>query len=196
MNCNMVSRKVQAEITKNKIYDVAVELINEKEFDDISVSEICEEADVSIGTFYYYFESKQKILFSIYNKADDFFEDEVEPSLKSESTLGKIKEYLNSYIKYIKKDGVEMVKHLYIPDNKLFVKKGRAMKTLLQEIIEEGQKNNEVSNDILPEEAVNYIFVIMRGVVFDWCLYDGEYNIVEYSQKFINNICDYLSVEN
>src|SRR6056297_1122330 len=188
------SRDLQAKLTKEKIYSNAIKLIRKKGFENISVSEICDKSDVSIGTFYYYFKTKQDILFEIYKKADDYFENTVYENLKSDNHLEKAREYLFYYIKFVEDDGIDMIKHLYIPDNKLFVKKGRAMQTILEDIIEKGQQKDEISEKMGPEEAVRFSFVVMRGVVFDWALNDGSYDIVENAEPFIDSVCDYLSV--
>ncbi|MGM0603597.1 MAG: TetR/AcrR family transcriptional regulator [Bacillota bacterium] len=188
------SRDLQAKLTKEKIYSNAIKLIREKGFENISVSEICDKSDVSIGTFYYYFKTKQDILFEIYKKADNYFRNTVCEKLKSDNYLEKVREYLFYYIKFVEDDGIDMIKHLYIPDNKLFVKKGRAMQTILQDIIEKGQQKDEISEKMEPEEAVRFSFVVMRGIVFDWALNDGSYDIVEYAEPFIDSVCDYLSV--
>ncbi len=188
------SRDLQAKLTKEKIYSNAIKLIRKKGFENISVSEICDKSDVSIGTFYYYFKTKQDILFEIYKKADDYFENTVYENLKSDNHLEKVREYLFYYIKFVEDDGIDMIKHLYIPDNKLFVKKGRAMQTILEDIIAKGQLKKQISDRMSPEEAVRFSFVVMRGVVFDWALNDGSYDIVENAEPFIDSVCDYLSV--
>ncbi len=189
----MNMRDLQAKATRKRIYDTGVELLSQKDFDDISISEICEKADVSIGTFYYYFNSKRGILFEIYEKGDEYFRNRVKPKLNANNSLTNIRKFLNSYIEYVKSDGVEMVRHLFVPENELFVKKHRGMQKILKEIIIEGQQKNQIKKDKSPDKIVNFIFVIMRGVVFDWCLYDGKYDIVEYSQEFIQYICNFIA---
>ncbi len=190
----MNSRDLQAKVTKNKIYNVVTELLNQKEFDNISVSEICKKADVSIGTFYYYFNSKRGILFEINKKGDAFFTNDVKPKLNSSDSLVNIKKYLISYIKFVNSDGVELVKHLYRHDNKLFVKKDRPMQNILRDLIIEGQSKNQIKEEMSALEIVNFIFVIMRGIVFDWCLHDGQYDLVDYSKNFIQFICDSIAI--
>ena len=38
-----------------------------------------------------------------------------------------------------------MVKHLYVSENKVFIVKGRAMQTILADLIEEGQEKKEIA---------------------------------------------------
>ncbi|MCF8009117.1 MAG: TetR/AcrR family transcriptional regulator [Halanaerobiales bacterium] len=190
----MNKRDLQAIETRKKIFEAGVELLNEKDFNDIKITEICEKADVSIGTFYYYFQSKLGVLYEIYEKGDDYFENKVKPKLSADNSLENIITFLDSYIKYVEADGVEMVKHLFIPENELFIDMNRGMQKTLKEVILEGQKKNEITVKKSADHIVKFIFVVMRGVVFDWCLYDGEYDLVEYSKEFIKYIIDYLKV--
>ena len=58
MRYNNETRLAKSNENKNKIIEVALKLINEKGFDNVSVSEITKEAGVSKGAFYIHFESK------------------------------------------------------------------------------------------------------------------------------------------
>lgn len=51
----------QAILTK-KLFKTAAKLIKEKGFDNISVSDICKEAQVAKGTFYVYYKAKEDII--------------------------------------------------------------------------------------------------------------------------------------
>ena len=62
MRYNNETRLAKSNENKNKIIDVALKLINEKGFDNVSVSEITKEAGVSKGAFYIHFESKEDLL--------------------------------------------------------------------------------------------------------------------------------------
>jgi len=188
----MTIREVQAWETKQKIYDAALRILSKKGFKNMSIREICEAADVSIGTFYYYFESKNNILYKFYEKGDTYFKKEIKPILNSDDALENVRTYLLSYIKLVETDGADMVEHLYIPDNKI-LKVNRAMQEILKDIIEDGQSKKQISKKMSAEGTVKFIFVIMRGIVFDWCLYDGSYDIESYSSKFIDYITRYLS---
>lgn len=49
--------------SKQKIFQNAIELIQTKNYEDITIREICEKSNISIGMFYHHFNSKQDILF-------------------------------------------------------------------------------------------------------------------------------------
>ena len=39
-----------------------------------------------------------------------------------------------------------------------------------------------------PEGITDYLFIVGRGVVFDWCLHDGNYDLEEKMVSFMNRI--------
>lgn len=167
------SRAKQAEITKNKIYNCGVKLIRKHGFDNVTIEQIAKQSGVSVGTYYYYFESKFDLFSEIYKRADDYFLKEVAGNLKAEVCEGQIIEYFDRYADYSLSDGIEMVKKLYTSDNKMFITKGRAMQNVLQSIIEEGQQKGQITKNESPSEITHMLFVVARGVVYEWCINDG-----------------------
>lgn len=181
----MTSRAKQAEATKNKIYECGVELIRKYGFDQVTVEQISSEAGVSVGTYYYYFESKFELFSEIYKRADEYFETHVEGKLEAQNSLQQIVEFFDRYSEFNSANGIEMVKKLYTSDNKMFINKGRAMQNILQAIVEEGQRKGEINSSWFAEEITNILFVTARGIVYDWCLHDGNIDLKEDMRKTI-----------
>ncbi|WP_419078926.1 TetR/AcrR family transcriptional regulator, partial [Sellimonas intestinalis] len=47
-----ITRKEQAVLTKKKIFDTTIFLIRKKGYSKITIREICQNAEISVGTFY------------------------------------------------------------------------------------------------------------------------------------------------
>ena len=184
------SRAKQAEITKNKIYNCGVKLMRKHGFDNITVEQISKQAGVSVGTYYYYFESKFDLFSEIYKRADDYFINEVAGKLKAEDSKGKIVEYFGKYAEYNCSDGIDMVKKLYTSDNKMFITKGRNMQNVLQAVIEDGQQKGEISESESAAEITRMLFIAARGVVYNWCLNDGEIDLKDEMNKIMSRMVD------
>lgn len=184
------SRAKQAEITKNKIYNCGVKLMRKHGFDNITVEQISKQAGVSVGTYYYYFESKFDLFSEIYKRADDYFVNEVAGKLKAEDSKGKIVEYFEEYAEYNYADGIDMVKKLYTSDNKMFITKGRNMQNVLQSIIEDGQQKGEISESESAAEITRILFIAARGVVYNWCLNDGGIDLKDEMNKIMSRMVD------
>lgn len=186
----LTKRQMQANKTKNKIYKVSVELMEKKGFNNITIEEISKKAGVSVGAFYHYYKSKDDIFFEIYKKADEYFENEVAHQLIEDhlNAFEQIVLFFKHYAKYNMGRGLENVSQLYNTKNKHFIMKSRYMITLLQRIIEEGQENNEIFTEMTPESITEYLFIVSRGVVMDWCFHDADYDLEETMEQFISRV--------
>lgn len=185
MTEKITSRQKQALETKNKIYKTAIVLMEKKGFNNVTIKEISKASGVSVGAFYHYFNSKSDIYFEIYKKGDEYFQKVVSKSLKEQNSFNRIVEYFDFYAKYNLMTGLETTKLLYNTHNKWFLKKGRFMQLLLQEIITEGQNKKEICQIMSPEEITDYLFISARGVVYDWCLNEGKYDLVDTMKSHI-----------
>lgn len=189
----LTNRAKQAEATKSKIYECGVNLIRKYGFDQVTVEKIASEAGVSVGTYYYYFESKFELFSEIFKRADEYFLAEVADKLETNSASEQIVEFFERYADFTYANGIEMVKKLYISDNKMFISKGRAMQNILQAIIEKGQASGQINTKMSSMEITNMLFLVGRGVVFDWCLHDGDINVRAEMRKVITVIINGLN---
>jgi AcrR family transcriptional regulator len=181
----LTRRQEKALETKTRIYNAAVELMERKGFEKSTIADISKKAGVSVGAFYHYFISKNDILAEIFRKIDEYFSTQVIPGLKNESSLEQIVEYFDHYAKFNVASGVEMTRELFNPKIKLFIKKGRPMQTLLQALIRKGQEKGETRADEDPEELARFLLIMARGVVFEWSLYDGRYDLEATMHKYM-----------
>lgn len=184
----LTNRQIQALATKNKIYQIAIELMEKKGYENIKIEDICKKAGVSVGSFYSYFKSKDDILIEIFKRADVYFENEVENKLSNINALDQIVEFFTYYANYNEAVGIDTMKRLYNFNNKMFITKGRYMQTLLQDIITNGQDKGEISHNMTVNEISEYLFIAARGIAYDWCLHDGKYDIKEFMYNYFKNL--------
>ena len=170
-------RQEQARETKNRIYTSAIELMEQEGFDNITIADISEKAGVSVGAFYHYFSSKNDILAEIFRQADEYFSTKVVKALSKASIPDQIIEYFDHYAKFNLTSGVETTQQLFNPKIKFFIKEGRPMLEILHDLVRTGQEKNEIRGDMEARELVRYLFVMARGIVFEWSLYDGNYDL-------------------
>jgi TetR/AcrR family fatty acid metabolism transcriptional regulator len=188
----LTKRQEQALETKDRIYTAAIDLMDRKGFENITIAEISEKAGVSVGAFYHYFESKNDILAEIFHQADEYFSTQVAPGLKEKRIPEQIVEYFDHYARFNVASGVEMTQQLFNPKIKFFIQEGRPMLTILQELIHRGQEKGEIRANRSPEEIVRMLFIMARGVVFEWSLYDGSYDLEATMHGYIESLVSTL----
>jgi len=189
------NRQKQASRTKKKIYDVSISLLKKYGFNNVSIADISKNAGVSVGTFYHYFPSKNDIIIEIFRQGDDYFKTVVAQNLKGETANEKIIGFFEYYADFNTSKGIDFVKHFYNAENKLFIKKNRYMQLLLQEIIKSGQDRHEITAEMTPEKITEILFVVVRGVIYDWCLHEGDYPMRDEIVRYVNLILKALKHE-
>lgn len=182
----MNNRTLQALNTKEKIYATSIKLFKSKGIDNVTIQDIAKAANVSVGSFYNYYKSKNDILNQQFLKADVRFGEFVKNNLKGSTIKEKIKNYMLFYIDFVKNQPFDFIKILYNNDNTLFIKEGRAMQTLLDPIIEEGIKIGEINVQMTINEINEYLYQAMRGLIFHWCLHNGSFDIYERAEKYLD----------
>ena len=64
---------------------------------------------------------------------------------------------------------------------------------LLRQIVTEGQKTGEITNEMTANEIVKMYAMCERALIYDWCLCSGEYSLRSYAKAvmpmFLSGIC-------
>ncbi len=188
------NRKAQAIETSNRIYAAAIELMDRRGFERITIADISKKAGVSVGAFYHYFDSKDDILAEIFRRADEYFSTKVASQLKRRRVPNQIIEYFDHYARFNLDSGVDLTRQLFNPKIKFFAQKGRPMLVLLEDIIRRGQEKGEIRADRDPQEIARFLFVMARGIVFDWSLHDGKYDLSTTMRDYIRDLVSTLTV--
>ena len=176
----MTNRQKQAMKTRNKIYNAAIKLMQKKGIEQTTIEDICKRANVSIGSFYNYFKSKDEVLYSINLSADEYFKGTVTPELEGLPADEKIIHFFRQYARYNKDTGLDFTKHLYFnSENKYFLDHNRYMHILMKGILEEELTNKRFNPELSLEQLEDLFFLVARGIVSDWCLHDGDYDLEE-----------------
>ena len=63
----------KAENTKTNIIKALEQLSKDQNLDNIKIRDICTLANISVGTFYLYFKSKEEAILYIYQQCDEQF---------------------------------------------------------------------------------------------------------------------------
>lgn len=188
----MTNRKIQALETKNKIYNIGLELIRKEGFDNISTNKICKEAGISVGLFYHYFKSKDDIIIEAYSKTKEYYI-QIADNLVSENAADKIVEvfaFMGEYVADARVDLITQVyKSLLTTESNFFLSIARLLSKILNNIILEGQDKKELCNDLSAEEISENLIFLARGIIYDWCLHKGSYDIVK---KMTTSMCFFI----
>lgn len=179
-------RQLQAEQTKDKLFQTAVGLLAQKDFDEITIRDIVAGAKVSIGTFYNYYSNKMEVFYETYRVADHYFTETVAPLLTQPTAYQRILAFFEYYAHYSSDlTDMKMTRLLYNPDNTFFNRDPhQGMVGLLTALLQEGLDGEELTGADTADEIAWYLMIAIRGLVYNWCTCGGDYNLTEATRKF------------
>lgn len=174
--------------TKGKIINAAYRLFSAKGYEATTVDEIVEASQTSKGSFYHYFESKDALFSAmtfVFDEAYQKLEEEMDPTLSSYEKLIYLNREIFAYIE--NSVMVDMLTRLFATQltthgEKHLLDRNRTYYRLIRRIIEEGQHAGELSTEFTVNEIVKDYSTLERGMLYDWCLCDGEYGLKRYAQ--------------
>jgi len=177
----------RARVTKEFVFKAAIEVMEKKGCENTTIRDICKRADISIGTFYNYFNTKNDILYEIYKAADILFINTVANQITGDSTEEKMIDYFRYYARLSVDTGLEELKLLFNPSNEWFLSK-RAMQSILFGILKQGQEDGELITSMSADEMVDFLFVLMRGVCYNWCISNGKFDLEDQMIIYLKRI--------
>lgn len=177
--------------TKSKIVEAAWKLFYEQGYEDTTVEEIIEESGTSKGSFYHYFEGKDALLGSLAYMFDEKYEELKQVIADYDDNYEKLL-FLNRELFQMIEDKVDMgllkrllSTQLVTKGEKHLADHDRVYYKLLRKIILEGQEKGDITNQVLANELVKYYALCERGMLYDWCLSNGEYSLVTYAKSYM-----------
>ncbi|RFU69294.1 TetR/AcrR family transcriptional regulator [Bacillus sp. V59.32b] len=184
----LTKRKERSIQTKQNIYDVALELMKNISFNDVTIEEISKKAGVSVGSFYYYFSSKEDIYLKLFKQMDEELFQDFDVKGQTGPVDGVIQDFFIQLARYITELGLNITRYNLFTDHTIFYEEDLYMNIALQNIIKLGQTNEQLTTDMSEKEMTNYLLVIVRGIVLDWCVNNGDYSLEEKIMEFMKRI--------
>ena len=172
METILLPREIATQKTKKKIVEAAGALMKQFDFRYITVQHICTEADVSYGSFYHHFGSKDNVIYA-YCKGlfDQMLEANPIPAdIKKDDYIRKILWSLLVYAKYCELMGKDIIKYIYqnCPDDMFFE---HHFDRLVRDEIRKAYERGFVELRDHPERLPNIsddVAVLYKGVVMCW----------------------------
>jgi TetR/AcrR family fatty acid metabolism transcriptional regulator len=185
--------------TRRIIFETAMELFAERGYDSVTVDDICEKAGVAKSTFYNLFKSKNQIIVEEFLKIDGYYEEVLKKiQKKKKSNVDKMIEFINLTLKYIDDQGIDTIKVTYHSQigpsltGSPVASSQRPLYKIVEGLIKDAQDVGEVRNDISAAELTETLVQGTRGVVYDWCLQNGSFDLLKAGGRYLKVVLDGL----
>lgn len=185
-------RQVQAEQTKQRIFETALELFRKKGFDQVSVDEIVKKSNSSKGAFYGHFDSKYGIFLEKFKEIDQFYESFVQTIADELPLKEKIVKLFQGQMNYLEHElGKDVMRTVYTSglmesENNYFANTERSIYKILIRFIDQSIESGELLEEADAEKIAMLISRCMRGNLYDWIAFGKAFNLQEESKQFID----------
>ena len=178
-------RELNSEAKKEMILKKSLELFREYGYEKITITDICDECKVNVGTLYHHFGSKVGILQAIsrsISTADILKEDDMEAVMEPTET---IMHFMLAYAKRWEILGVDLTSHIFQNFRSIYINpvtytpKEARTTNRLSRFIGASQKAGCFDASADADKTANWIMLIGQGVVYDWCMQNGAYDLSE-----------------
>lgn len=176
---NHTDRRVRR--TKKALRDALFELLETKNINQISVTELTTHADVNRSTFYFYYTDLLDMLQQIQNEAYQLFSDVVSECAASVTTIDGFTEYAESLLNFCKEQET-LCRFIINNDvnNQLFHQIQVLMINSIPNAKDKFSKNNPA------RYATSFILTAITGVLIDWMNEGMEIPTHELANFFAN----------
>lgn len=181
-----------AKSTRSRIVSSAWKLFYMNGYDGTTIDDIVEAANVSKGSFYHYFEGKESLINSISYLFDEAYESLLDTI--EDSSLSPIDQLVT-----MTKESFFMIEntvpvhlltrimssqltskadsHLLDPDRPYF--------HIVRKIVIEAKDTGVFKEDYSVNEICQAYALFERGLMYDWCVSNGNYSLSQYSTKMM-----------
>lgn len=185
------TREIQAQQTKKNIWEAAISLIREVGYNQVTIEDITKAAGVSKGTFYLYFETKDAVLAEQFAELDRHYCNTIKslPAAPVDQQLLYFIEQMCVYCQNV--CGLNIMKTLYMNQIstelrvQLLNNRQRPFFTIMTNFVFCGRISGLFRKDIDEEKLVIMLIRSVHGLIYDWCLYDSEFDLIEECKTYM-----------
>jgi AcrR family transcriptional regulator len=182
MDNKLTNRQLQAIETRERIREKALELFKSSDYEQVSISDICNYAGMSVGSFYNYFASKEDLIMESYTLFDQFVEEDLSHQ-KYRSNIDAIKDALYNLAKSAESYGTKLsaqMLRVQLKDNrKQIIEESRFFDNYIKKLVSNAIAEGELVTCFSAEEISELLLRITRSVLFDWAMGKKLYSVSE-----------------
>ena len=168
--------------TNNTLYDALINLLKEKTFEEIKVSDICQKALVNRSTFYAHFNDKYELFMSLINSLKESLQTELK-SIEETNLKDYYLKMIEVFLNHI--EGKEQIYKSILINNRSSIIMDMIYDTITEDINQKVTKNDkDVPNEIF---TAYYLGAIVNTGI-EWFKNDKEYSkdkMIEYLDRLM-----------
>lgn len=188
-----IPRQIKSKMVKEKICAAATDLIKSHGYEYVTVSNVCNAAEVSVGSFYHHFTNKDDLLGYYLTAAFENYAAEFE-NISGDDVVSNVVCCFGLYIDFLLEQGLEFTQNYYTTKNRnLSANSARGNSKPVnmpilekaEEFIIKAQENGFVYSGVDAKILADDLCIVEKGTIFDWCICSGSYDLREYADRIL-----------
>ena len=180
-------REKQKQQTYQKILEAIQDLVNEKDYEAITIREIAQRAGISVGAYYKHFKSKDDIIFNQIHKSYLNTQETIVPQLNKKTGIENLEIYLDRQYEILGEIEIPWLRevfriYLYHKVDEILDQNSVNYKVILN-ILEQGQNDGSIRNDVYKEELAWSTLKCIIANFYSFCMQNGNFDLNKVMKK-------------
>ncbi len=201
MSAVKIPRKVRSQQVKQKIFNAALALIQEKGYEYVTVSNVCQAAHVSVGSFYHHFGNKDELLSYYFVAGYERYKNESRPP-ETDDFIEQILYIFGLYVRFCLDQDVRFLQNFYTPANtSLYITLDEVdnqsrlpVLAKVHEELEKARQKDQLPKELDMRELAEDLCTLEKGCIFEYALSGGRYPLWKRSQQILRTFLKGLTV--
>lgn len=193
-------RTKQARQTYEHILVTAEQLLEGSSYEELSIDQICECANISKGGFYHHFSSKDELIsLLIGRQMGNLITERIKPCLKEKSAFELLEIYLETTMEYLQKSPRSMLARCWLllsenPEitNSEFLHEAFY---IFHTIVEKGKVEGSIRLEITDEFCQAYLNGAMTGIILYAAAFRETYPIKTFTKDSLKLLWESISLK-
>ena len=175
----------KANRTREHILAQGMALMKEQGFQGTTIRNICEAAEVSVGTFYTYFKNKGDLFRYNFQGKGPAFADFLTVNITGTTAEERIMSFVHYYAWLNIGTGQEELERIFLqPDEQWFPGNNSAY-GVLYSVVAKAQEQGQITRALDADQIVDMLRVFLRGCVYEWVMSRRAFDLE-------TRMCDYV----
>jgi len=186
----MQNQQDKSNLTKMHIVNCAIDLFQQRGYNNVSVTDICKACKISRSTFYYYFKSKDEIFDSFLLIPEVIIFENLPSILNSTNYIDQFYQIFETFLTKMMETGPEIFgqvlkRNIDNGNLKILVPYEITMCDIYINLIKKAQEAGEILNHNPPEKIVEAITYLTVGISVIWCNKNGSFDLISKNREML-----------
>lgn len=174
--------------TKDNMCEVAVNMFKELGYENVSINMICNRLNVTRGSFYHHFNSKNELLLYWFSSQ---INQNIVLDTRLESPRQILKKHALDYANIISGVGHDLIYHILMAEFEL---EGKHFSTYFDaegpsiELIHQSIERNEIHSETPPKALINTFSAAVIGAIVTWRFDNGQFDILNKIESIFETV--------